>query len=115
MIAGTEGRIRFVEVTGTWQYGPLVETPGENYGATYIWEDIPDMPKELDSHNYFYGAAKEAVSCFLEDRESVSTGRDGLKTMEVLAAFHISHKTGAMVPLPLADGLDQYEIRSTEQ
>ena len=27
--------------------------------------------------------------------------------------MHISHRTGAMVPLPLGEGLDQVEIRST--
>ena len=115
MIAGTRGRIHFVEGRGLWEYGPLVETPGKNYGASYAWEDIAGMPAELDLRNYFSGAAREAVSCFLEDRESVSTGLDGLKALEVLTAIHISHKTGAMVPLPLAEGLDHYEIRSTEQ
>ena len=41
---------------------------------------------------------------------SVSTGRDGLKTLEVITAIHISHGTGTMVPLPLAGGLDHMEM-----
>ena len=115
MIAGTQGRIHFVETRGLWEYGPMVETPGENYGATHAWEPIPDMPADQDLSHYFSGSTQETVSCFVEDRESVGSGLDGLKTLEVLTAIHISHKTGAMVPLPLAEGLDQYEIRSTQQ
>ena len=71
------------------------------------------MPKTLELDNYFYGAALESVRCFIEDRESVGTGRDGLKALEVITAIHVSHRTGAMVPLPLGEGLDQVEIRST--
>lgn len=71
------------------------------------------MPAEVNRDDYYYGAALESVRCFLEDRESIGTGRDGLRTLEVITAMHISHKTGAMVPLPLAEGLDQVEIRST--
>ena len=112
-IAGTEGRIQFTELRGIWQYAPLVESPGVSYGATYEWEDIPDMPVDFDLDDYFYSASLESVRCFIEDRESVGTGRDGLKALEVITAMHISHKTGAMVPLPLGEGLDQVEIRST--
>ena len=115
MISGTQGRIHFVEQRGIWEHGTLVEAPGKGYGTAYVWEDIPDMPAEPDPLNYFASASREAVSCFLEDRESVSTGLDGLKTLEVLTAIHISHKTGSMVPLPLGEGLDQVEIRSTQQ
>mgnify|MGYP000886498569 CR=1 FL=1 len=115
MIAGTKGRIHYNEIRGLWEYGPLVETPGKGYGASYIWEQIPDMPPEVSLDDYFYSAALESVHCFLEDRESVGTGRDGLKTLEVITALHISHKTGSMVPLPLGEGLDQVEIRSTGQ
>ena len=43
---------------------------------------------------------RQSIVC-LEDRESVSTGRDGLKALEVITAMHISHKTGTQVPLPL--------------
>jgi hypothetical protein len=35
--------------------------------------------------------------------------------LEVITAMHISHKTGTQVPLPLAEGLDNVEIRSTGQ
>ena len=113
MIAGTKGRIQYNENRGVWEYGPLVETPGISYGASYQWEDIPDMPTEVNLDDYFYGAALESVNCFLEDRESVGTGRDGLKCLEVITAMHISHRTGTMVPLPLGEGLDQVQIRST--
>jgi len=112
-IAGTEGRIEFHERNGVWRYGPLVEAPGDGYGMRYDMQPIPDMPKTHDLADYFYHAARDAVECFIEDRESVSSGRDGLKALEVITAAHISHKTGTMVPLPLADGLDRVEIRST--
>ena len=111
-IAGTEGRLRFIERRGIWEHGPLVEA-AEGYGARFEFEPIPDMPAEFALEDYFYCATREAVDCLLEDRESVSTGRDGLKALEAIVAMHISHKTGAQVPLPLADGLDRVEIRST--
>jgi hypothetical protein len=79
----------------------------------YIWEDIAGMPTRVDFRNYFYSAALESVQCFLEDRESVGSGRDGLKSLEVITAMHMSHKTGTMVPLPLSPEQDQMEIRST--
>lgn len=113
VIAGTEGRIHFNEYRGVWEYGPLMETPDNDEMASYKWEDIPDMPAEVNRDDYYYGATLESVQCFLEDRESIGTGRDGLRTLEVLTAIHVSHKTGTMVPVPLPEGLDQLEIRST--
>ena len=112
VIAGTEGRIQFCERLGIWEYGPLVEAD-EGYGARYDLAPIAGMPDEFDLDDYFYAAARESIDCLLEDRESVSTGRDGLKALEVITAIHISHKTGTQVPLPLAEGLDLIEIRST--
>ena len=111
-ISGTTGRIQFCERRGIWEYGPLVESD-EGYGMGHDFEPIPDMPSSLLLDDYFYSAARETVDCLLEDRESVSTGRDGLKALEAITAMHISHKTGAQVPLPLAEGLDTVEIRST--
>ncbi len=111
-IAGTAGRINFCELRGIWEYGPLVEA-NEGYGARYDFEPIADMPAEFKLDDYFYAAARESIDCLLEDRESVSTGRDGLKSLEVITAIHISHKTSTQVRLPLAEGLDQIEIRST--
>jgi len=114
VIAGTAGRIQYCERRGIWEYGPLVEA-GEGYGTRYDFKLIPDMPSTFTLDDYFYSAARESVDCLLEDRESVSTGRDGLKALEVITAMHISHKTGAQVPVPLAEGLDTVEIRSTGQ
>jgi predicted dehydrogenase len=111
-IAGTEGRINFCERRGLWEHGPLVEAD-EGYGTRFDFAPIPDMPLEFKLDDYFYAATRESIDCLLEDRESVSTGRDGLKCLEVITAIHISHKTGTQVALPLAEGLDQIEIRST--
>ena len=73
------------------------------------------MPQTFELDDYFYSATREAVDCFLEDREGVSTGHDGLKALEVITAIHISHKTKTQVRLPLEEGLDHVEIRSTGQ
>ena len=112
-IAGTAGRIVFSERRGIWEAGPLVEEPDANYGAHYELEPIPDMPDAAGVSNSFHAGTRESIDCLLEDRESVSTGRDGLKALEVITAIHISHKTGAQVPMPLAAGLDSIEIHST--
>ena len=111
-IAGTAGRINFCELRGIWEYAPLVDASGEGYGARYDFKPIPDMPLTFELDDYFYSATRESIDCLLEDRESVSTGRDGLKVLEVITAMHIAHKTGTQVPLPLAEGLDHVEIRS---
>ena len=113
IIAGTRGRIQFTPTRYIWDYAPLLDAPGKGYGTTYDWKEIPDMPKEFSDDDYFYSAALESVRCFIEDRESVSTGRDGLRALEVITAIHVSHRTGSMVPMPLGEGLDQIEIRST--
>ncbi len=114
IIAGTEGQIHFCERRGIWEYGPLVEASG-GYGSRYDFSPVADMPEDLELDDYFYSATREAVDCLLEDRESVSTGSDGLKALEVITAMHISHKTKTLVPLPLEEGLDHVEIRSTGQ
>lgn len=114
IIAGTDGQIHFCERRGIWEHSPLVEA-GEGYGTRYDFSPIANMPKTLELEDYFYSATREAVDCLREGRESVSTGRDGLKALEVITAMHISHKTKTQVPLPLAEGLDHVEIRSTGQ
>jgi predicted dehydrogenase len=112
-ITGTGGRIHFSERSGVWEYGPLIDAPGEPYNARYDFHPIPDMPKSFESSGFFYWAARESIDCLLEDRESVSTGRDGLKALEAITAMHISQRTGAWVSVPLPTGLDHFEIRST--
>jgi len=114
VIAGTQGQIRFCESRGIWEYGPLADA-SDMYGTRYDFSPIPDMPQTFELDDYFYSATREAVDCLLEDREGVSTGRDGLKALEVITAIHISHKTKTQVRLPLEEGLDHVEIRSTGQ
>ena len=114
VIAGTQGQIRFCESRGIWEYGPLADA-SDMYGTRYDFSPIPDMPQTFELDDYFYSATREAVDCLLEDREGVSTGCDGLKALEVITAIHISHKTKTQVRLPLEEGLDHVEIRSTGQ
>ena len=114
IIAGTQGQIHFCERRGIWEYSPLVEV-SDGYGIRYDFSPITDMPQTFELDDYFYSATREAVDCFLENREGVSTGRDGLKALEIITAIHISHKTKTQVQLPLAEGLDHVEIRSTGQ
>lgn len=113
IIAGTNGRLQFTEFRGVWEYAKLVEPTEQNHPASYNWEAIPDMPGEDRLENHFHSAALESVRCFTENRESVSTGRDGLKALEVVIAMHASHKTTRTVHLPLGEDLEQIEIRST--
>ena len=113
IITGTGGRLQWSERTSEWLHGPLVDKPGAPYNAEYELQPIPEMPTSFESSSFFYWAARESIDCLLEARESISTGRDGLKALEAITAMHISHQTGAWVPLPLAMGLDHVEIRST--
>jgi hypothetical protein len=113
VLAGSGGRIQFSERRGVWDYGPLVDARGEPYGARYDFQPIADMPSNFEREGYFDWAARESIDCLREDRESISSGRDGLATLEVITAMFIAHKTGTQVPLPLASGLDHVEIRST--
>lgn len=113
IITGTGGRMQWSERTSVWSYGPLVDAPGAPYNANYELAAIAEMPASFDASGFFYWAARESIDCLLEDRESISTGRDGLKALEAITAMHISHQTGAWAPTPLAAGLDHFEIRST--
>ena len=112
VITGSEGRLEFNEPYSLWRLGRL-KVGGRSYGHEYVFEDIPDMPKEWDLSDYFYCAMREAVDCLLEDREGVSTGRDGLRALELIVGMHISHQTQTMVPLPLDKSMETLEIRST--
>lgn len=111
-ISGSAGRINFYDNRGIWEYGPLVPST-EGYGTRYDFHPIPEMPATFETDNLFYWVARDTLDCLKEDRESVSSGREALKTLEAITAMHISHKTGAHVRLPLAEGLDNVEIRST--
>jgi predicted dehydrogenase len=113
VITGTAGRMQWSERTSVWNYGPLVDRPGAPYNADYELQPIAEMPTRFDTARYFDWAARESIDCLLENRESISSGRDGLKALEAITAMHISHQTGAWVPVPLASGLDQVAIRST--
>ena len=96
VIAGTQGQIRFCESRGIWEYGPLADA-SDMYGTRYDFSPIPDMPQTFELDDYFYSATRESIDCLLKDREGVSTGRDGLKALEVITAIHISHKTKTQV------------------
>jgi predicted dehydrogenase len=113
VITGTAGRLQWSERTSVWTYGPLVDAPGAPYNANYVLKEIPEMPTHFETNRFFDWAARESINCLLEDRESISSGRDGLQTLEAITAMHISHQTGAWVPTPLGPGLDPVEIRST--
>ena len=109
-IAGTSGRIVFSDRKNFWFYGPMIEAE-EAYGTRFDFKPIEVEPYEKE--RYFSFAARECVDCFLEDRESISSGRDGLKALEVITAIHISHKTGNQVSLPLDEASEKMEILST--
>ena len=109
-IAGTEGRIVFSDRLNFWYYGPMAEAK-EAYGTRFDFKPI-----EMESYEperYFSFAARECVDCCLKDRESLSSGRDGLKALEVITAIHISHKTGNQVSLPMDEASEKMEILST--
>ena len=109
-IAGTAGRIVFSDRRNLWYYGPMIEAK-EAYGTSFDFKPI-EMPS-YDHDKYFSFAVKECVDCFLKDRESISSGRDGLKVLEVTTAIHISHKTRDQVTLPLDEASERTEILST--
>tara|TARA_Y100000588_G_scaffold344952_1_gene391691 strand:+ start:9388 stop:10419 length:1032 start_codon:yes stop_codon:yes gene_type:complete len=111
-IAGTEGRIYFSESKKIWKYAPLVEI-SSGYGSTYQWQDITDMP-DSDYFDYYY-ATNEAIRCFQENRDSISSGIDGKKALELITAMHVSHKTDKVVRVPLGEEFTGIEIRSTGQ
>lgn len=111
-IHGNGGRLIANEYFEEWRWFKLEPTPGKGYGATFI-EKPWDIPHSSDHGEWFRWMAEEAADCFIEDRDSISSGEEGLKTLEAIAAMQISHKLGTWVKLPLPEGLRDYCIRST--
>lgn len=58
--------------------------------------------------------AQEMVAAIEEGREHVSSGRDGLISLESLMAVYVSHRQGAPVALPLAERRHPLEVWRAE-
>ncbi|MBI2193039.1 MAG: Gfo/Idh/MocA family oxidoreductase [Planctomycetes bacterium] len=113
-VHGNQGRATSNEFFQDWHLYRLEPTPGRGYGATFT-EKPWDVNRSYDLGEWFCWMAEEAADCFLEDREGVSTGEEGLKTLEAIVAMQISHKLSTWVDLPLKEGLRDYRVRSTGQ
>ncbi|HHV62658.1 MAG TPA: Gfo/Idh/MocA family oxidoreductase [Firmicutes bacterium] len=94
---GTEGRITLPDFS-VWRSRP--SSRFEGYRELYLDETI----KKPEDNNWFVDAVREIVACIEEDRDSISTGEDGLAALEMIEGFYRSEKQGGRrIALPLVD------------
>ena len=79
----------------------------KNYNRLYVDETI-ERPQE---NSCMLEAVKEVVACIEENRESISSGEDGLAALEMIEAFYASEKLGgARVFLPLQSSVLRFRL-----
>ncbi|MGB2841564.1 MAG: hypothetical protein WBC40_03665 [Halobacteriota archaeon] len=68
---------------------------------------LKDLPREFMIHG-----VKHLVKCLENDKQSISSGEDGLKALELICAFHESAKEdGKKIYLPLKESDIQIKSR----
>ncbi|MFB6298128.1 MAG: Gfo/Idh/MocA family protein [Salinirussus sp.] len=106
---GSAGKLYMNNDDGEWRYwaledGEHVETPLPGIEGAWTWdEDYRDS----------FAAAADHVQALLDGGvENHSTGREALRSLEIIVAFYLSHHTGGQVSVPLARPLRDVTITS---
>lgn len=106
---GSKGRVSIDLDVGEWDYWKLED-------GDHIPADMPNIDKPwtwgTDYEQGFENAVSHVVNRLNGDEQTLSTGRDAIKSLEVLIAIFISHYTGARVTLPIDRPFENIEIRS---
>jgi predicted dehydrogenase len=108
-IIGSEGKLYLNNDDGEWRYwrledGEHNEEPLPGIKGAWTWDE--------DYRDAFANAAGDIVSVLDGDIENPSTGEEATRSMEIIAAFYISHYTGGQVSVPLDRPLRDVEITS---
>lgn len=108
-IIGSEGKLYLNNDDGEWRYwrledGEHSEEPLPGIDTAWTWED---------DYKGAFGNAARHVEALLHGRESnFSTGREALRSLEIIVGFYVSHYTGGRVTVPLDSPLREVCITS---
>jgi len=106
-LIGEGGAIRINERLNEWCWW-------KRTGAGFEEQPPIDQQHPLGTDDSWFGnPILEAVACLNEGRESISSGRDGLKALEVIVAIHIAHHTNSIVAYPLPERFGKVRVPST--
>ncbi|WP_248517961.1 Gfo/Idh/MocA family protein [Salinarchaeum laminariae] len=97
-IVGTEGKLYLNNDDGEWRYwaledGEHVERPLPGIEGAWTWED--------DYKNAFANAADHVEALLDGAVENHSTGREAIRSLEIIAGLYVSHYTTGQVSVPL--------------
>jgi predicted dehydrogenase len=106
---GTKGKIYMNNDDGEWRYwrledGEHVEEPLPGIEGAWTWDE--------DYRGAFENAARHIQSLLGGEESNASTGREALRSLEIIVGFYISHYTGGQVDVPLDQPLRDVEITS---
>lgn len=93
-LVGTEGRIRLGNFTYPFELWKGRENQQEQIGFPAVMKHTSGM----------VNAVQEIIECIEQNKESISSGRDGRAALEIVTAIFESERSGgAVVKLPLKD------------
>jgi predicted dehydrogenase len=106
---GTEGKLYLNNDDGEWRYwtledGDHVERPLPGIEGAWTWED--------DYKNAFANAAVHIRDLLDGTAENHSTGRDALRSLEIIIGLYVSHLSGGTATVPLDRPLRDIRITS---
>ncbi|MFB6141662.1 MAG: Gfo/Idh/MocA family protein [Halosimplex sp.] len=108
---GTEGKLYLNNDDGEWRYwrlddGDHVEEDLADYGIEGAWTWDEDYERA------FPNAARHVEALLDGTAENRSTGREAVRSLEIIVGFYLSHYTGGQVSVPLDRPLRDVEITS---
>ncbi|MCQ4332094.1 Gfo/Idh/MocA family oxidoreductase [Natronomonas sp. F2-12] len=106
---GSEGKLYMNNDDGEWRYwaledGEHVERSLEGIEGSWTWDD--------DYERAFANAAEHIVDVLEGRAENDSTGREAMRSLEIIVGFYLSHYTSGQVTVPLERPLRDVEITS---
>jgi len=106
---GEKGKLYMNNDEGEWRYWRLFEGEHEEEplpGITDAWT------WDEDYRGAFANAARHVESLLNGTEANASTGREALRSLEIIVGFYLSHYTGSQIDLPLEKPLRDVEITS---
>ena len=106
---GSDGKLYMNNDDGEWRYwrledGEHVEAPLPGIEGAWTWDE--------DYRGAFANAAEHVRALLDGDAENASTGREALRSLEIIVGFYVSDYTGGQVRVPLERPLRDVEITS---
>jgi predicted dehydrogenase len=112
-IIGSMGRVTVDEDMNRWD---IIARSREDRQAPLTNYGLPLKPYPFDSYPLIDSVAqtKEAIKELCEDKSPGCSGEDGKAALEMVMAFHVSHKQGNVkVDIPLKGEHLSYELQIT--